>query len=125
MFKNSFGINGQIQFADEHEFYRLLGFLAKSDHSTSIVWEHNEDQGAWGSEGRIQIYISSLPSGIGRLLLTAGNGGDVKSRVNCNEFIENICLNYGFVVGDVQNLMVIRQSIPVQYLQDFDDGLNL
>ena len=84
MYKQSFGSKGQIQFADEHEFYTLLGYLAKSDGSTSLVWEHNENQGAWGSEGRIQIYISNMPD-IGSLTLTAGNGSDVISRINCNE----------------------------------------
>lgn len=55
MYKQNFGHNSQIQFANEHEFYKFLGYLAKSDGSTSLVWEHNENQGAWGSEGRIQI----------------------------------------------------------------------
>ena len=56
MYKQSFGKNQQIQFANEHEYYKFLGFLAKSDGSTSLVLEHNEEQGAWGSENRIQIY---------------------------------------------------------------------
>ena len=42
MYKQSFGTNGQIQFANEHEYYKFLGFLARSDGSTSIVWEHNK-----------------------------------------------------------------------------------
>lgn len=50
MYKQSFGTNGQIQFANEHEYYKFLGFLARSDGSTSIVWEHNEEQGAWINE---------------------------------------------------------------------------
>lgn len=53
MYRQSFGSIGQVQFADEHEYYRLLGYLAKSDESTELAWEHNEQQGAWGSEGRI------------------------------------------------------------------------
>lgn len=53
MYQQSFGRNGQVQFANEHEFYKFWGYLAKSDGSTSLVWEHNENQGAWGSEGRI------------------------------------------------------------------------
>ena len=59
MYKQSFGKNQQIQFANEHEYYKFLGFLAKSDGSTSLVLEHNEEQGAWGSENRIQIYFKS------------------------------------------------------------------
>lgn len=31
MYRQSFGSIGQVQFADEHEYYRLLGYLAKSD----------------------------------------------------------------------------------------------
>lgn len=42
-----FGKYNQMQFADDHEFYQFLGYLAKSDGSSSLVWEHNEDQGAW------------------------------------------------------------------------------
>lgn len=68
MYKQSFGKNQQIQFANEHEYYKFLGFLAKSDGSTSLVLEHNEEQGAWGSENRIQIYISNLPTGMGNFL---------------------------------------------------------
>ena len=34
MYRQSFGSIGQVQFADEHEYYRLLGYLAKSDGST-------------------------------------------------------------------------------------------
>lgn len=124
MYKSSFGSKGQIQFANEHEFYTFLGYLAKSDGSTSIVWEHNENQGAWGSEGRIQVYVSNLPH-IGQLSMTAGNGGDIISRINCNEFVENICTQHNFVYGDKQNAALIRQTVPIQYQTDFDNGLNM
>ena len=33
MYKSSFGSIGQIKFDNEHEFYKLLGYLAKSDGS--------------------------------------------------------------------------------------------
>ena len=57
--------------------------------------------------------------------MTAGNGGDVISRINCNEFVENICTNHGFIYGKNQDIIRIRQTIPVQYQADFDNGLNL
>ena len=47
MYKQSFGKKRQMQFANEHEFYKLLGYLAKSDGSTSLAWEHNENQGVY------------------------------------------------------------------------------
>lgn len=124
MYKSSFGKVGQLQFANESEFYTLLGYLAKSDGTTSIVWEHNEAQGAWASEGRIQIHTSSMPH-IGTLKLTRGNGGDVLQRINCNEFVENICTNHGFVIGDKQDIVTIRNLVPVEYQADFDRGLNM
>lgn len=124
MYKTSFGSKGQVQFANEHEFYKLLGFLAKSDGSTSLAWEHNEVQGAWGSEGRIQIHIENMPA-IGQLILTAGNGGGIFYRINCNEFVENLNVNHGFVYGKVQDVDNIRKTIPVSFLHDFEEGYNI
>lgn len=124
MYQSSFGSLGQIQFANEHEYYLFLGYLAKSDGSTSLVWEHNENQGAWASEGRIQI-LKPLPLPYPfNVSLTAGVG-NIIARVNCNEFIENIRANHSFVTGTAQNIQAIRQTIPPQYLQDFDSGLAL
>lgn len=124
MYKQSFGSKGQIQFANEHEFYTLLGYLAKSNGSTSLVWEHNENQGAWGSEGRIQVHINNMPN-IGQLTFTAGNGGDVVTRINCNEFVENICTQHGFTYGKTQNIPLIRGMVPTAYVADFDRGFNM
>ena len=124
MYKQRFGTNGQIQFDNENQYYQLLGYLAKSNGSTSLVWEHNEDQGAWGSEGRIQIYTYNMPQ-IGHYALTAGNGGNVISRINCNEFVENLRTNHNFRYGKVQDVNSIRATIPDEYLSDFDSGLNM
>lgn len=124
MYQSSFGSFGQIQFANEHEYYLFLGYLAKSDGSTRLVWEHNENQGAWASEGRIQI-LKPLPLPYPfNVSLTVGVG-NIIARVNCNEFIENIRANHSFVTGTAQNIQAIRQTIPPQYLQDFDSGLAL
>lgn len=124
MYKQSFGSKGQIKFTNEHEFYTLLGYLAKSNGSTSLVWEHNENQGAWGSEGRIQVHINNMPN-IGQLTFTAGNGSDIVTRINCNEFVKNICTQHGFTCGKIQNIPLIRGMIPIAYVADFDKGLNM
>lgn len=88
MYRQSFESIGQVQFENEHEYYRLLGYLAKSDGSTELAWERNEKQGAWASEGRIK-FKKPKPDNIGELKLTAGVG-NVLYRVNCNSFIENL-----------------------------------
>lgn len=123
MYKTTFGTRNKIRFNNEHEFYELLGFLAKSDRSTSLVWEHNEKQGAWGSEGRIQFHTLNHPFKA-NLPYSAGVGS-ITNRVNCNEFIKNLNVNHGFIMGGQQNVDTIRTTIPTQYLPDFERGLNL
>lgn len=125
MYRANFGTNTppQIQFTSENQYYQALGYLAKSDGTSSIHWEHNENQGAWGSEGRIHFYISNPPIP-GYFKLTAGTG-NVINRTNCNEFIQNIVTNNMFVIGGTQNVANIRATIPPIFISDFNYGLTL
>lgn len=125
MYRTSFGTNTppQIQFTSESQYYQALGYLAKSDGTSSIHWEHNENQGAWGSEGRIHFYVDN-PSIPGFFKPTAGTG-NVRIRTNCNEFIENIVNNHHFVMGGIQDVDNVRKTIPESFLNDFDNGLRL
>lgn len=125
MYKPTFGTIGQIQFNSEHEYYEFLGYLAKDDGSTYITWEDNDLQGAWAKEGRIEFH-QAPPIGLSaNLKHTAGNGGNVLSRVNCNEFITNIVTHNNFVKRTVQNAVAIRATVPPIYFPDFDRGLAL
>ena len=121
MYKSHFGRNGQVGFSCPEEYYELLGYLAKSDGSTRMTWENNEDQGAWGSERRICFHTRRLPSA-GCLRFTAGNGSIYK-RVNCNDFVEHLSRYHGFVQGKYQDIAEIRKTIPAQYIPDFEKGL--
>lgn len=123
MFKYKFGKKNQVQFKSENEYYQALGYLAKSDDTSSIHWEHNEEQGAWGSEGRIHFYVQN-PLIPGNFSFTAGNGNAV-SRVNCNEFVENLKVNHMFIMGKKQERGKIRNTVPTQFQADFDYGLTL
>lgn len=123
MYQPTFGSKDQVTFNNENEYYELLGFLAKSDGTVSIVWERNEEQGAWGSEGRLQFFKDTTPfsASISR---TAGNG-NIVFRVNCNDFVQNINENHAFVWGKRQPVEDIRATIPPEYLADFESGLAL
>lgn len=125
MYQENFGRNNpaQIQFNNESEYYKALGYLARNNNSTSLNWEHNQLQGAWGSEGRIHFFISN-PSIPGNFSLTAGTG-NIAYRTNCNEFLSNLYNNYGFVNGRTQNVAIIRSNIPPAYRNYFDLGLAL
>lgn len=121
----TFGTKNQISFQNENEFYQALGFLSKPN-TTSIVWEENEKSGAWGSEGRIECFISQnqFPLCFGNCSFTAGNGGRILHRINCNEFVQHINTNFNFVMGHSQQVEIIRNAIPTTYLPDFEIGYN-
>lgn len=124
MFKSKFGKKDQIKFNTLKAYYEFLGYLAKNDGSTRLVYEDNNDQGAWGREGRIE-FLKSVPISLkAKLKHTAGNGSII-SRVNCNDFLDHIKSNHKFLFTNTQNLESIRKTIPINYMTDFDSGLML
>ena len=56
MYKQYFGKRNKMRFDSPEEYYETLGFLAKSDNSIELVWEDNDDQGAWGKEGEFIVF---------------------------------------------------------------------
>lgn len=120
----SFGTKNQVSFNSYDEFFKTLGFLASSKH-TEIHIEHNEEQGAWSYESRIHCYgpKDSFPQAL-RNAATRGTG-NITFRVNCNQYVEYIMNNHGFIEGRTQNVDKIRSTVPEQYMKDFDEGLNL
>jgi len=124
MYKKEFGKRSKMKFESPEIYWETLGFLAKSDGSIAIVWEHNEEQGAWGSEGRIHCLnnLDSFTLPLQRKF-TEGRGYKVLHRINCNEFIEDITTNHAFEYGSIQPTDSIRETIPAEYLKDFKRGL--
>ena len=91
--KLSYGRQDQVHFRNLEEYYFTLGFLANSKNA-ELRWEHNEDQGAWGSEGRIHCLIpeTKFPP---FFRFTAGRG-NVFARIKCNEYVANLVMNHHF-----------------------------
>ena len=56
MVKLFYGKQGQVKFNTLMEYYYTLGFLADGKRA-ELRWENNENQGAWGSEGRIHCMV--------------------------------------------------------------------
>lgn len=120
--KLSYGRQDQVHFRNLKEYYFTLGFLANSKNA-ELRWEHNEDQGAWGSEGRIHCLIpeTKFPP---FFRFTAGRG-NVFARINCNEYVANLVMNHHFSQGNTwQNAALIRSTVPDVYKAFFDEGLN-
>jgi hypothetical protein len=120
-----FGTKNQIQFSNDNEFFEALGFLSKNDGTTSIHWEHNENQGAWGSEGRIHCYknIASFPTYFSSAFTAGVN--NIVHRINCNEYIEYLVNNHSLSMGNTQNQANILLTVPVANQVDFNNGLVL
>lgn len=124
MFKSNFGTKDQVVFGNKAEYYELIGYLASNKDNVKIVWEDNDEQGAWAAEGRIHFYKTPPGSLRAQLKYTAGRGA-VVSRVNCNEFVEHIIKYHAFVSNQAQNFSKIRATIPSRYIGDFDGGANI
>lgn len=116
-----FGTNSQVSFKDEAEKYSFIGYLTKS--IVFIQWENNDQQGAWGKEGRMAFTTGDVKLHFPNLGYTAGVGS-YDSRLNCNEFVQ-LLFNLGFVQGNQQNGTTIRNKIPAAYQANFDTGCKL
>ncbi len=121
-----YGRNKQLTFSCESEFFESLGVLAKPG-ITKLVNENNQDQGAWGSERRIHIYsdLHKFTAAL-RSAFTPGTG-NILERINCNEFVDELIQDYGYVLNGNQNYSNIKAIISANYpayIADFDLGYN-
>lgn len=124
MYQTKFGSKNQIQFDSAAEYYEFLGYLAKDDGTTKLVWENNDERGAWAAEGRIQFYVEQPAALRARLNHTAGTG-NITSRVNCNDFLKHIAKFNHFRFDGSLDKSKICASIPIAHVEDFERGLGL
>ena len=89
MEKLIYGTKNQVKFLDKNEKMEAINYLKESSN-VNTVHEHNENQGAWGSEKRFIIKNDdpNMPIGV-RRNLTAGNRGCF-GRINCKELYDEI-----------------------------------
>jgi len=118
----TYGTKDQVTFETEESYYFTLGFLARA-HSTELRWEHNEDQGAWGSEGRIHCAgdTENYPAPL-KNAFTAGTG-NILYRVNCNDYVKHIAEHHKFKMGARQDVDAIKRTVPAEHLASFERGL--
>ncbi len=119
----TYGENQQVNFNSIEEYYEVLGFFANSG-SISLHWEDNDEQGAWGKEGRIHFYdeLTIFPN---VFKMTRGTG-NIVSRVNCNEYVDKLFQIHNFRSGRViQYITEIRATVNPAYIDNFNRGLNM
>lgn len=113
-----------LNFSHEQHFYYALGFLVRAIETKAckLVWENNQNQGAWGYECRIQIfdrladfknlYTGRVSAGVGNIL----------GRINCNQYLEYLTQHHGFSFQSVPDFHSVKATVPVNFQQDFNDG---
>ncbi len=125
--KLSFGSRSPyLVFSNEQHFFYALGFLVRASETKAcdLVWEDNQDQGAWGHECRIRVYdrlaeFKNLYTG----RVSAGVG-NILGRINCNQYIEYLTQHHKFRLQSVPDYHSVKNTVPVDFRQDFDDGYN-
>lgn len=118
--KLRYGNSDQVTFGNLHDYYFALGFLANS-RNAELRWENNEEQGAWGSEGRIHCLVpqARFPQ---FFRFTAGRGS-VYARINCNDYVGTLVSSHNFAYnGRKNNVESIVSTVPEMYRDDFWHG---
>jgi len=137
-----------IRFGSQNEFYEVLGYLATPMRIVSIDAEIpsgmvNSFRNRFGNN-YFEIADCGSPSGLPSKLgkqyrinlgndrnmlpvlqphLGRGSRNAVK-RINRSNFVEQIVTQHAFRFGEFQNLDAIRETIPQQFMMDFERGLN-
>mgnify|MGYP003433847479 FL=1 len=129
MTKLIYGANGQLKFESEKDLYVSIGFLAKTNMRLYIENNHVNHSGgepAWAEEWRMSF--SHIPENIPESLKNSikPNKDGSNPRLNNKEFINSLLkVQHNFQLGNTQNIDNIRNTIPEEYLNDFNYGLTL
>lgn len=116
------GQDGQLEFANQEEYYYSLGLLCNSDWF-NIVYEPNRLTNSWGDAFRIQCTKCPvvLPQAFQKALRS-------QDRINNNAYVENLHTNHNFVYDGIKYISgdyaSVRTTVPAEYLDDFDSGYN-
>ena len=111
---------GQVRFNDLHQYYYAMGVLARPGY-VELHWENNEEQGAWGSEGR--IYCLKPENYYPPCFKFTAGRGNIYARINCNDYVRDLIVVHKFSKDTrSQNVNEIMKTIPSNYIGDFKLG---
>lgn len=108
----------------EHRYSQATGQVPVVDNSNYYVWEPSTNK--WGAELRIYFNgnLSTMPSALQEMRVASRPGFGYEHRINNNDFIWDL-IDYGFLLGDGQNLNRISDQVPEELRSDFEDGLGI
>lgn len=121
-----------LKFADEREYYEVLGFLAKDEEYIRVYTESNDKSGAWAPQGRLllrNVDISSLPEPLMKAFEISLDG-----RISETKYVRNLKENHYFIkevdpTGSdftkwlyKESLEKVLETVPKEYENDFYRG---
>jgi len=124
-----YGRTKQLNFQSEQDLYISIGFLAKAKirlyiEDNNINFSGGEE--AWAEEWRMSF--SEIPDNTPQSIIDSikPNQDGSNPRLNNKEFINDLLKSqHAFQLGSSQNIENIRDTIPNNFLNDFNDGFYL
>ena len=77
-----------LKFANDREYYEVLGFLAKDEEYVRVYTESNDKSGAWAPQGRMllrNVNVKSLPEALMKAFETSTDG-----RISETKYVRNL-----------------------------------
>ena len=123
-----------LRFIDNSEYYETLGYLCKTPAEVVVYTHQNDVSGAWAGQGKLETRINKnrLPSGLKRSFDLSGD-----NRLSVSDYVDNLVQCHAFTrfvdpTGRQytyhiypESIQAVRNTVPAQYLRDFDRGYNL
>lgn len=121
-----------LKFANDREYYEVLGFLAKDEEYVRVYTESNDKSGAWASQGRMllrNVNIKSLPEALMKAFETSTDG-----RISETKYVRNLKENNGFTkevdpTGSdftkwlyKESIEKVLETVPAEHENDFYRG---
>lgn len=121
------GNQNQLSFANEEEYYMALGIFTNPKLARVYI-EDNAKRGSFSDANRLRIYSEAQRSNLPQALENAMKD---RGRINCNQYVDNLIKNHGFVlsgnvvVGTLENVLKTIPKEEVENIAAFMKGYYL
>jgi hypothetical protein len=109
----------------ESRYENITGIIPIPDNINYYLLQQNADK--WGVELRIYfVRNENIPDELDTMVVSPRPDQGYNARINNNNnnFIWQL-IEYGFRLGNSQDINLIKQKVPLYYRTDFVDGFNL
>ena len=109
------------------EDYEARSGIKPSPPDNQNYYVLHSEADKWGVELRVYFFSTqggSIPVAIQPMVVSSRPGSLQNRRINNNTLIWDL-IEYGFLLGDIQNEARIRRRVPPEHMADFESGFSL